>query len=98
VVDGEVVSGEASGDGGQHGLRLDDGALPGGGERGAQFPGAGLSELRGDRGVCAFLARCHGQLLAGDDPGFRVRGQVSAVAVAAAGGGLTGVPGLRVHG
>jgi len=53
-IDGEVVSGEAAGNGGQQRLRLDDRTVPGGGNRGAQFPGAvGGVAVPGQRPVLA---------------------------------------------
>jgi hypothetical protein len=59
-------------------------------------PGLGGQELRRDRRVGVLLAGRPGQLLAGDDPGLRVRGDMGAVPVAARLGGLAGVPGICV--
>jgi hypothetical protein len=60
--------------------------------------GGGRHELRGDRRVGVLRPGGPGQLLAGDDPGLGVGGQVRAVAVPAGLRRLAGVPGLGVDG
>jgi hypothetical protein len=48
-----------------------------------RLPRLTADQIRGDRGVAVVLPGRLGELLAGDDPGFRARHHVNAVAIPA---------------